>query len=237
MSTIRAAIASVFAFPAIVSAFLAVVTPSFGQADARPPAVTVTGEATLSQAPDLAVIQAGVSRQAKTAREAMTAGGETMKAILAALKQAGITDADIQTSRLRLEPIREHRDGRPATIIAVEATSLVAVHLRAVDKAADILDRMVAAGANLVTGINFTIDAPSKLLDPARAQAMADARRKAEIYAKAAGMKLGHPLSIAEGHVARPIMRNLAAREAAMPVAPGEEKLTLTVTVSFALLP
>lgn len=160
-----------------------------------------------------------------------------MKAIFAALRQLGIADADIQTSRLRLEPVREHRDGRPAVIIAVEATSLVTVQVRAVDKAADILDRMVTAGANLVTGINFTIDAPSKLLDQARADAMADARRKAEIYARSAGMKLGHALSIAEGHVARPLVRTLAAREASMPVAAGEEKLTLTVTVSFALLP
>ncbi|MCZ7642128.1 MAG: SIMPL domain-containing protein [Pseudorhodoplanes sp.] len=237
MSTHRTSTAFVFAFPAIVSAFLAAVTPAFGQAEPRPPAVTVTGEATLSQAPDLAVLQAGVTRQAKTAREAMASSGEAMKAIFAALRQLGIADADIQTSRLRLEPVREHRDGRPAVIIAVEATSLVTVQVRAIDKAADILDRMVTAGANLVTGINFTIDAPSKLLDQARADAMADARRKAEIYARSAGMKLGHALSIAEGHVARPLVRTLAAREASMPVAAGEEKLTLTVTVSFALLP
>ncbi len=120
-----------------------------------------------------------------------------------------------------------YADGR-----SVAASSTVAI-----DKVADILDRMVAAGANLVTGINFTIDAPSKLLDQTRADAMADARRKAEIYARSAGMKLGHALSIAEGHVARPLVRTLAAREASMPVAAGEEKLTLTVTVSFALLP
>lgn len=204
-------------------------------AEPRSPAISVTGEATISSPPDLAVIQAGVTSQEKTAREAMAAGGEIMKAVLAVLKQAGIADADIQTSRLRLEPIREQQGSRPARIIAVEATSLIAVQIRDVDKAADILDRMTNAGANLVTGIHFTLSAPSKLLDRARVDAMTDARRKAEIYAKAAGLTLGRALSISEGYVARPMANYAVRREAAMPVAAGEEKLNLTVNVSFEL--
>ena len=207
------------------------------RSEPRGPHVSVTGEATVSQAPDLAILQAGVTSQEKTARQAMTASGQLMKSVLAALKQAGIADADIQTSRLRLEPIREQRGNNPAAIVAVEASSLVAVQVRDVEKAADILDRMISAGANLVTGISFTISAPSRLLDQARVEAMADARRKAEIYAKAAGLALGPAISIAESYVARPV-RAMMAREAAaaMPVAAGEEKLTLTVNVSYELL-
>ena len=53
----------------------------------------------------------------------------------------------------------------------------------------------VSAGANDIGGINFTVSNASKLLDDARAQAIADARRKAQIYAKAAGVTLGAPIS------------------------------------------
>ncbi len=205
-------------------------------ADPRPPSVTVAGEATAASAPDLAVIQAGVSAQGKTAREAMLGGGRLLTAVLSALKDSGIAESDIQTSRLRLNPIRDPNRSGVAPIIAVESTTLITVQVRDVSKAADTLDRMVSAGANIVTGIGFTLSDASKLLDKAREEAFADARRKAEIYARAAGLKLGPALSIAEGYVVRPMARNLAAREAAMPIAAGEEQLQMSVNVSFELL-
>lgn len=229
-------------FSILFIAFIAMAASAAAPANAqrgepRGPSVSVTGEASISQAPDLAILQAGVTSQDKTARQAMTASGRLMQAVLAALKQAGIADADIQTSRLRLEPIREQQRGsNPAAIVAMEASSLITVQLREVEKAADILDRMITAGANLVTGISFTVSAPSKLLDQARVEAMADARRKAEIYAKAAGLTLGPAISISESFVARPVRAMAREAAVAMPVAAGEEKLTLTVNVSYELL-
>ena len=134
----------------------------------------------------------------------MAASAKLMTAVLAALKESGVAENDIQTSRLSLQPIRE-QNKNPANIIAVEASSLVTVRLRDISKSADVLDKMISAGANVVTGISFDISEPSKLLDQARTEAIADAKRKAEIYAKAAGVSLGRPLSISEGHVARPM--------------------------------
>ena len=64
---------------------------------------------------------------------------------------------------------------------------------------------MVGAGANDIGGIDFMVSQASKLLDEAREQAIADARRKAEIYAKAAGVTLGAPLSISEEGNAAPM--------------------------------
>jgi len=181
-------------------------------------------------------LQAGVSSQAKTARDAMSASAKLMAAVLIALKEAGVPEKDIQTSRLSLQPIREH-NRNPANIVAVEASSLLTVRLHDVTKSADVLDKMIGAGANLVTGIQFTIAEPSKLLDQARTEAVADARRKAEIYAKAAGVTLGRPLSISEGHVSHPRGPTLAMREAAtMPIQPGEEKIGITVQVAYELL-
>lgn len=204
--------------------------------DQRLPAVTVTGEASISKAPDIAMLQAGVTSQAKNARDAMTASGKLMTAVLAALKDSGIPENDIQTSRLSLQPIRE-QNKNPAAIIAVEASSLLTVKLRDVSKAADVLDRMISAGANLVTGIHFDVSESSKLLDQARAEAIADARRKAEIYAKAAGVTLGKPLSISDGYIARPRPAGMMMREAAaMPIQAGEEKIGVNVSVSYELV-
>lgn len=220
----------------LLAAVLAAPLPARAQSEQKLPSVSVTGEATISKAPDIAVLQAGVTGQAKTARDAMSASAKSMAAVLVALKDAGIAENDIQTSRLSLQPIREP-NRNPATIIAVEASSQLTVRLRDITKSADVLDKMIGAGANLVTGIHFEISETSKLLDQARAEAVADAKRKAEIYAKAAGVSLGRPLSISEGHVARPMSPRLAMREAAaMPIQPGEEKIGVTVQVSYELL-
>jgi uncharacterized protein YggE len=83
------------------------------------------------------------------------------------------------------------------------------------------------------------VSAASKLLDEAREQAIADARRKAEIYAKAAGVTLGAALSISEEGAPGPMpYRKMAAGMAASaPVAQGEETLRVTVSVSWAIKP
>ena len=206
------------------------------------PAVTVTGEATITSAPDVAILHAGVTSQAKTAREAMTESAKLMTAVLASLKESGVAERDIQTSRISLTPIREQKMAssstkNPANIVAVEASSLLTVRIHDINKSAEVLDKMITAGANLVTGISFEISEPSKLLDQARAEAIADAKRKAEIYAKAAGVTLGRPLSISEGYISRPRAQTMAMREASeMPIQPGEEKIGINVSVAYELL-
>ena len=102
------------------------------------------------------------------------------------------------------------------------------------------IDVLAGAGANDIGGINFTVTQASKHLDEARAKAIADARRKAEIYAKAAGVTLGEPISISEEGAPVPLHRGkmaapMAAGNAPTPVAPGEELLSITVNVSWAI--
>ena len=221
----------------LLAVLLALPLSARAQSEQKLPSVSVTGEASISKAPDIAILQAGVSSQAKTARDAMSASAKLMTAVLASLKDSGIAENDIQTSRLSLQPIRE-QNKNPASIVAVEASSLLTVRLRDINKSADVLDKMISAGANLVTGISFDVSEPSKLLDQARGEAIADARRKAEIYATAAGVSLGRPLSISEGYVSRPKMQDYAMRAApvAMPIQAGEEKIGITVQVSYELL-
>ena len=219
---------------AIAGALLA--TPALAQT-IPPPAISVTGEATVSVPPDQAQIDGGITSEAKTAREASDANNTAMGKVLLALKGAGIEEKDVQTSRLSLQPQSPPNRTGPAAIVSYRASNRVTVRLRDVTKVASVIDTLVGAGANEIGGINFLVTQASKLLDEAREQAVADARRKAEIYARAAGVTLGAPLSISEQGSPSPMpFRKMAAGMAASaPVAQGEETLVVTVSVSWAI--
>jgi uncharacterized protein YggE len=202
-----------------------------------PPAISVTGEATVSVAPDQAQIDGGVTSDAKTARETSEANNAAMGKLLLALKGAGIEEKDTQTSRLSLQP--QYAPNRTGTspITGYRASNRVTIRLRDVTKVANVIDVLVGAGANDISGINFMVSQASKLLDEAREKAIADARRKAEIYAKAAGVTLGDPISISEEGAPVPLYRGKVAAPmaAGAPVAQGEETLSVTISVSWAI--
>ena len=204
-----------------------------------PSAISVTGEATVSVAPDQAQIDGGVTSDAKTAREASEANNAAMGKVLLALKGAGIDEKDYQTSRLSLQPqfATPSKVTERAGIVSFRASNRVTVRIRDVTKVANVIDVLVGAGANEIGGINFTVTQASKHLDEAREKAIADARRKAEIYAKAAGVTLGEPISISEEGAPGPVFRSkmAAPMAAGAPVAQGEETLSVTVSVTWAI--
>ena len=224
---------------ALAAAIAATLLAAPALAEPTPPAtISVAGEATVSAPPDLAQIDGGVTSEAKTAREASEANNAAMGKVLLALNGAGIAEKDYQTSRLSLQPeTAPSRPGGPMAIVGYRASNRITVRLRDIAKLANLIDAMVGAGANDIGGISFTVSNASKLLDDAREQAVADARRKAEIYAKAAGVTLGAPLAISEEGAPVPIpYRKMAVGMAASaPVAPGEETLHVSVSVSWAI--
>lgn len=204
------------------------------------PTVSVTGEASISVPPDLAQIDSGVTTEAKTAREASEANNKAMAGVLQALKSSGLADKDIQTSRLSLSPqsVPGRNPNAPFQITGYRASNRVTVTIRDITKVADTIDVLVGSGANEISGISFMVSKASKLLDDARTEAIADARRKAEIYAKAANIALGAPISISEETTPSPApYRKMAVRmdAAAAPVAQGEETLRVSVSVSYEL--
>src|SRR5690242_10842800 len=196
--------------------------------------VTVTGEASIAVAPDMATMRVGVSSQEKTAREASEANARQMTGVLAAIKGAGVAERDVQTSRLSLQPQYDPNKGTPR-LTGFQASNQVTIRIRDVDSLPIVLDRAIAAGANEMSGIEFGVSEQSKLLDQARDDAIADARRKAELYAKAAGAKLGRVVSITEEGSSPPPRPMQAMRAGAVPVAPGEQTLRAVVTVSYEL--
>ena len=222
---------------AAIAAGTLIAAPALAQT--VPPAISVSGEATISVAPDQAQIEAGVTSEAKTARAASEANNAAMRKVLLALKAAGIEAKDIQTSRLSLQPeSAPNRTGGANSIVGYRASNQVTVRLRDVAKVGSTIDLLVGAGATDIGGIDFSVSNASKLLDDARAQAIADARRKAEILAKAAGVTLGAPLSISEEGAPGPVMfRRMAVGMPASPtpIAQGEETLQVTVSVSWAI--
>jgi len=197
--------------------------------------VTVTGEATVTVAPDMATIRIGVTGESKTAREASEDNAKKMTAVLAAMREAGIADRDVQTSRLSLQPHYDPNSGGTARLLGFQTTNQVTVKIHDIDKLPAILDRAIGAGANEMSGLEFVVSNQSKLLDRARTEAIADAHRKAEIYASAAGAKVGHVVSISEGSTPSPPIALQAMRAGAVPVAPGEQTLRAQVTVSYEL--
>jgi uncharacterized protein len=205
-----------------------------------PSAISVTGEAQISVPPDRAQIDAGVTSDAKAAREASDANNAAMGKVLAALKGAGIDEKDVQTSRLSLQPQYAANRNGPSPIVGYRASNRVMVRIRDIGKVAGVIDTLVGAGANDIGNISFSVSHASQLLDDARERAVADARRKAEIYAKAAGVTLGAPLNISEVGAAAPLFRAKVATamgEAATPIAQGEETLSIAVNVTFAIKP
>ncbi len=209
-----------------------------GPALAADKLLTVTGDATVNVAPDTAVIRIGVTTTAKTAREASEGNARQATAVLAAIKESGIGDRDVQTSRLSLQPQYDQSKAGPARLLGFQVTNQLTVKFHDIAKLPGFLDRAIAAGANEMSGIEFIVSEQSKLLDQARDDAVADARRKAELYAKAAGVKVGQVVTISEegpNGPPRPMVQ--AMRAGAVPVAPGEQTLRASVTVSFAIIP
>jgi uncharacterized protein YggE len=205
------------------------------------PLVTVTGEGGVSVKPDMAEVVAGVTSEAKTPREAAETNAKTMTTVIAALKEAGLAEPDIRTARFSLFPVQSQRERGEARVTGYRVSNQVIARVRDLPKLGEILDKLIAAGATDINSVQFTASNPAQLLDEARAAAFADARRKAELFAKAAGAYVGRAVNISEDDAVPPrplrMMAPAAAGRAAppTPMEPGEEIVRTQVTVSFEL--
>jgi len=229
----------------IVLAVLALAVPNWARpAWAQQPSTTaaeagliVSGEGSVSVPPDHARVSSGVITRAKTAREATDANSKLMTAVMASLRDAGIADKDIKTSRFSIQPVYPPpQPGVDQKVSGYSVSNQLDVTIRQIAKVGDILDRLVSAGVSDVGNIAFLVDDQSKLLDQAREAAVADARRKADIYARAAGVKLGGVVWITEDTGVVPpfaagAVRAMAAK--AVPISTGEDTLKVSITVGF----
>lgn len=210
---------------------------ALAQSPGEPPAITVSGEGEVKGTPNLARILAAVVTHAPSAQEAISANSKEMARVFRALEDLGVASTDIQTSGFAVSP-RYGRYGdsnQPAEIVGYEASNQVTVVIRGIDRVGEILDWLVRAGANQISGITFTVDNPVALLDEARQLAVADARRRAELYASAAGVELGRVLWLREGGGHTPVAFESPRAMSAVPVAPGEVTYRANIRASFAI--
>ncbi len=173
--------------------------------------IKVSGEGSVSAAPDFARATLGVTTTGKTAGEAMAANAKAANALVSLIKAEGVAPADIQTSSLTISPMfsqASHSEASAPTIEGYSVSNTVTVTVRDIPRLGSLLDKAAAVGANSIYGVGFGHNDPSALLDKARPLAVADARRKAEIYAAAAGAKIG-PLMSAQRTGRIPAARRL----------------------------
>jgi uncharacterized protein YggE len=218
---------------------LIAIAPRAGGAAEEPPSITVTGSAAISARPDLAEVTAGVVTQSATAAQALAENSAAMTRVLGAVAGLGIPERDVQTSSVTVSPQRAPpRAGspQPGAVVGYEVSNQVRVRVRDFSVLGRLLDTVVGQGANALGGIAFAIADPTALLQQARARAMADAEQKARVYATAAGVKLGRVRFIRDATAGPP--RPMAARvmmAAPVPVAPGEQEVEASVSVTYAI--
>ena len=210
----------------------------------------MSGHGEIMAKPDTAYVTSGVTSQAATAKDALAANTADMTALIAVLKDAGVAEADIQTSGFAVNPNYIYSDQRdangyqlPPKIAGYSVTNSVTVHVRDLTILGTMLDKEVSVGANTINGINFAVEDPSALYDQARKAAFADAKGKADLYADAAGVGLGAIENISEnqGYTQPPqpyLYKAPAAaadRSAPVPVEAGQLTFSIDVAITWDL--
>ena len=233
---VRAALLVAFA---LTAAMPASAQPAPPPPPPMPPArVIVNGEGSVSVAPDYAEIISGVTTQAKTAAEATDANSKAILALNAALQKEGVAPSDIQTVRFSVSPVYgTPQPNHPPPLVGFSTANELGIKVRQIGKVGEILDALIAAGATEAGSVQFQHSDMSKALDQARQAAIADARRKAEVYAQASGLKLGGVAWVTENPAYAPMspmaVRSMSASPAAVPIAAGQDTLRVQITVGF----
>lgn len=237
MKTIRIAIAALLVLA--VAALAGVGRPEAAESAAENPqaGITVTGTGESRRTPDRAQLMFGVQTQGARAETTQAAHAAEVKRLIAALKAAGIAAKDIKTERFDVSPRYDvDKVDKPE---GYQANSSVTVTDQPLDRASQLSDVGVKAGADSVSGPGLSSADPDAGYDKALERAFADAHAKAEVLAKAAGVSLGEVTSIVEGsqpsYMPMYATAELRAKDAQMPIEPGSEQITAVVTVTFAL--
>lgn len=219
-------------------------SPALADDKAQPRTISITAEGVVESSPDIVEITAGVISEAKSAREALNDNTDRMTKVVAAMKEAGVADKDLQTTDFTVQPVYDNkRDadnyGSKRVLRGYEVRNRVHVTVHKVDSLGSILDTLVSEGANAIDDISFGLDDPSAQKDEARKQAMKAAIAKAKLYAKAAGARLGRVISISENDYGpvpkRDAMRMEAMASAPVPIQGGTTATSIQLNVTWEL--
>jgi uncharacterized protein YggE len=205
--------------------------------------ITVVGVGKAAGTPDVAHVTIGVETRDESVQQAVDDNEAKMTKILDAIKSLDIADKDIRTSSYSVFAEREPQrfpetEGSEGPVV-YRVNNMVTIAVRDLEKLGDVLDEAVAAGANNIYGISFSVDDPSELEAEARADAVADAKARAESLAELTDVSVGDVLSISEvigGPV--PVIERVAASvaySAGAPIEPGELEVQMNVQVTYVI--
>jgi uncharacterized protein YggE len=202
--------------------------------------ISISAVGSVVAEPDMARITTGVVSESETAQDAVAKNSASMRKVIDGLKAAGIEAKDIQTSGFSVQPRYQYfKDGRPPAITGYTASNQVRIVVRDLNKVGEILDRALSLGSNQIQGISFEVSKAEALKDEARREAFANALRRAQLYAQAAGAQIGQVFSISEevmGGGPRPAMMARAApAPESVPVERGSQELQVRVDVTWEL--
>jgi len=210
--------------------------------DTTPATISVTGEGSVSAVPDQATVITGVDTRGPSPVEALESNSSAVQSLLQVLTGYGIDSRDIQTSGFSLAPQYQYPrdgDGEPR-LTGYSVSNQLHIRVRDLDQLGVLLEALVKAGSNRLNGIEFGHSDLQSLTDRARQAAVEEARRRAELYANAAGVTVGQVLSITElGQSVPQPMYRVATMDvaAAPPVATGEQQIQAAVQMSWSLNP
>jgi uncharacterized protein YggE len=212
--------------------------------------LVVSGEGLGSYVPDIAILRLGIESQETTVAQAQLRAQEAMAKVVAALKGKGVADKDIQTQYFSIQPVTPYieetvggrRRGRQITVGYI-VSNTVQAKLRKVDQAGPVIDAVAEAGGDLtrIDSIGFTKEDITQEKNLAREKAVKDAQAKAQQIAGLLGIALGQPVYITENSPYVSVTRDYYAAgaatssEAPTPVLPGEQELTVTVQIVYAI--
>ena len=236
------------AFAALLALLALTCATQVNASEPQQPKIFVSGEGSATLAPDLAILNLTVAREAETARAALDANNAAMGDVLKAMRAQGIEDKDLQTSNFSIQP-RYHyppetRQGerKPPQIVGYIVRNSLTVRIRDLTSLGAVLDQSVSLGVNEGGNVTFGNADPAAAVSEARIQAVRQAKTKAQTLASAAGVKLGDILEISEqSHSPRPVMmaRSAMMMESAsdsVPIASGENTYKVSVSMQFAIV-
>lgn len=243
MRFIKAAAAfAIMASVAVPNAALAQTATEHAQA-AQGTLLSVSADGSSEARPDLATLNLGVTTEGQTAQAALQENSRRMTALTQALRRAGVAERDIQTSNVSVYPQQQYREDQEPLITGYQANNTVTAKVRNIDNTGRVIDAAVAAGGNNINGVTFSHADPDAQLDVARRDAIAEARRRAELYANALNMRVHRIVAVSEGGGYSPPMPYPMAARMDManpaspppPIAPGEIETRVSVSVTFEL--
>jgi uncharacterized protein YggE len=203
--------------------------------------ISVSGQGQVSGTPDLATVNLGVEAFRDTVQSARDDAAAAMESVIATLKDNGVADEDIKTSRFSIQPRFDRND---QGIIEFQVSNQLTVKIRDLDRVGKIIDDVTLAGGDLTRfqGVNFSIEDSKPLEEQARAAAVADMVAKANQLANLSGVQLGKPYYISETVGSSPLRVAYAESavfdqggDAATPIQPGEVDITIIIQAVYAI--